>query len=113
MSRSIRHGSSWPTAVGVSRSLYDLRYSAAELMLADAEGRRPHPHRLRARTDNPCAHGRCFDFAMMNSAYGTAQRSVRTAERAVLGELRKAVAGGVEADDVAFGERADGRRAAW
>ncbi|MEY9855410.1 hypothetical protein ABH935_001014 [Catenulispora sp. GAS73] len=120
MSRSIRHGSSWPAQADEAgiwrpyRALYDLRYSAAEVMRAEAEGRRAQPRRIRPATENPCARGRCGDFAMINGVYEAAQSSVRTLERAALGELRKLVNGGVgAADGVEFEERANGRRAAW
>jgi hypothetical protein len=103
------------------RALYDLRYSAAELTRAETEGRRAQPQRVRPATRNPCRHGRCGDFAMINGAYAAAQSSVRRSERAALGELRKVVNGGADAaatamasaDGVDFGERANGRRAAW
>ena len=132
MSRSIRHGSLWPAQPDESeiqrphRALYDLRYSAAELTRAETEGRRAQPQRIRPATENPCARGRCGDFAMINGVYAAAQSSVRTSERAALGELRKLVNGGVGASDagdaadvadssggVDFDERANGRRAAW
>jgi hypothetical protein len=120
VSRSIRHGSSWPAQARESgidhayRALYDLRYSAAEVTRAETEGRRARPQRIRPATENPCAHGRCGDFAMINGVYSAAQSSVRTSERAALGELRKLVNGGVgAADGVDFDERANGRRAAW
>ncbi|MBS2552442.1 hypothetical protein KGQ19_36875 [Catenulispora sp. NL8] len=128
MSRSIRHGSLWPAQADdessvsvVTRALYDLRYSAAEVELAEAEGRRARPQRVRPATENPCSRGRCGDFALINGVYAAAQSSVRTAERAALGELRKlansgagaADSGAGAADGVDFGERANGRRAAW
>ncbi|WP_194916983.1 hypothetical protein [Catenulispora rubra] len=126
MSRSIRHGSLWPAQPAEAgtqrphRELYDLRYSAAEATRAKTEGRRAQPQRIRPATENPCARGRCGDFTMINGAYAAAQSSIRTSERAALGELLKLVNGGVGATDVPdapdgvdFDERANGRRAAW
>lgn len=130
MSRSIRHGSTWPAQATAEpdkpgyypmphRALYDLRYTTAELTRADTEGRRARPQRVRPATRNPCQHGRCADFAMINGVYAAAQSSVRTSERTALGELRKLVNGGGETaataagNGVDFGERANGRRAAW
>ncbi|WP_194896679.1 hypothetical protein [Catenulispora pinisilvae] len=91
-----------------------MRYSAAEVELAEVEGRRVRPQRIRPATENPCSRGRCGDFEMINGVYAAAQSSVRTAERAALGELRKLANGGAGAADGAdFDERANGRRAAW
>lgn len=79
-------------------------------MLAESEGRRPQPRRLRAKTDNPCLRGLCGDFDSVNHFYATAQRSTRARQRAAFGELRKAVNAGAEPSEVDFGERANGRR---
>jgi len=114
----------WPTPADGSgfhasrhphRSLYDLRYPAAELALAESEGRRAQPRRVRAETDNPCLRGRCGDSRSVNLFYAAKQGSTRTLQRATFAELRKAVNAGAAPDHIAvdFGERADGRRPGW